>query len=851
MKTTLRLALLLCFLFLQGRLLANTVIVKGTVKNTANQSIANKKVKIYSTDSSNGGCAMVHYTFTNPNGYYIDTLTCSGEIRKLMIFVENCDGTMLSRDPAVVGTGNLVEVNFVICDNQPVPARCKAAFSYQSLTTGVKFNGAGASTAPGDSIISRTWTFGDSSTALMGNRVDPLHEYAKPGIYKVCLTITTKSGCQSSYCQTVVFTPASNDCKVNAAINFEKIGPRKFRFSSSQSNTLEGDSIFQRIWKFSDGSSLDGNQINPLKEFRENGVYDVCLIIHTVKGCEKKICISVTVKDTVPGTTPPATHCKVKLGFAIQGNTVKFNSSNSSAAAGDSIILRAWKFGDTSLTLTGNRIDPSHTYSKPGKYTACLYIKTKNGCENKTCVEFEIRDTLTAPRTCKAYFSWHIKDSLVIFNSAESRGATPSDSVISRTWYYADSSVSVSLGGNVIAPSYPYTKPGNYPVYLEIKTKSGCESKYVATVTIKPPSNCKAYFTWSTKDSLVIFNSSESKGTSPSDSIISRKWYYADNNTMVTLGGNVISPSYPYTKPGTYTVHLLIKTQAGCENKFSSAVTIKPSAGIENCKAAFKYSQQNGVVLFNSSKSKGSTITDSIIGRTWFFGDSTAPLQGNIIDPSHSYAKAGKYFVKLYIKTKGGCESKYSETISVSTVNCPVEVKFSAERISLKKVSFNSSQSKTLPGDSIIQRVWKFGDNTILSGNEISTVKEFPLMGVYTTCLQVKTINGCEAKECKPVVIQDTLNTPPANVNEIKIINLNPNPVITRMMATIYSRSNNNTEAEITIYDIYGTAKLRIKKMLQQGNNMIEIGCEFLYHGPYFLKVTTKSGRDTKAFYKL
>lgn len=849
MKTTLRLVLIIFLLFATNHLVANTVIVKGTLKDAANLPVANKKVRIYSIDSTNGGCSLVHTTLSNPNGYYTDTLTCNRDIRQLLILVENCDGTTLQRDPAV-GISNLVEVNFVLCASKPAPV-CKAAFSYTSVATGIRFNGAGAKASAGDSIISRTWTFGDGSAALTGNRIDPTHVYAKPGIYTACLTITTKLGCRSSYCQQVVFTPASNDCRAVAAITVEKLAPKKFRFNSSQSSTLAGDSIFQRIWKFGDGSSLDGNLINPLKEFRDTGSYTVCLSIRTVKGCEKQICISLLVKDSAAGTTVPPTNCKAQFGFAIEGKTVKFNSANSYAGSGvDSIIGRTWVFGDGSAPLTGNRVDPSHSYYKAGRYTACLYIKTKNGCESKTCLEFYIKDSISIPNTCKAYFTWTIKDSLVMFNSAGSKAAGDNDSIISRTWYYADNTTSVSLGGNVTAPSYPYTKPGNYTVYLVIRTKAGCESKFSSVVTIPPPTGCKAYFTWSIRDSLVMFNSSGSKGSNETDSIISRKWYYADNNHLITLGGNVISPSYPYTKPGTYTVYLAIKTKSGCENKFSSAVTIQPPVTADACKAAFKYSQQNGVVYFNSSISRGSTPADTITGRTWIFGDSTAVLQGNRVDPSHSYAKAGKYLVILYLKTKSGCESKYSETITVGTVNCPVEVAFTAERVSLKKVAFNSSQSKALPGDSIIQRVWKFGDNTILSGNEITTVKEFPLLGAYTTCLQVKTLNGCEAKACKPIVIGDTLNTPRSSVDYIKIIQINPNPVITRMMATLYSR-NSNVEAEITVFDIYGVPKLRLKRILQQGNNQVEMGCESLYQGPYFLKVTTKTGKDSKLFYKL
>lgn len=758
MKKLIRIALLICILAVQGHLMASTVIVKGTVKDSANNPIYGRTVRIYSVDSTNGGCVISHSVSTNPNGYYADTLSCNGDIRRLLIIVENCNGSKITKD-VTVGTSNVVEANFIICRPNTTPISCKAAFSYTSLATGVKFNSAGSVTVSGDSIISRSWNFGDSTPVLNSNQVDPTHSYAKAGIYTVCLTIKTKSGCQSSYCQTVVFTPASNDCKAQAVFSFEKLAPKKLRFNSSQSSTLAGDSIFQRIWKFGDGSSLDGNYINPIKEYKDTGVYNVCLTVKTVKGCEKQYCMSVVIKDSITITPAP---CKAQFSSAAQGLTVKFNSNNSFVPAGDSIVSRYWLFGDNTLPIDGNRVDPSHQYRAAGTYTVCLYIKTKNGCESKSCTEILVKDTITTtpPAGCKAYFTYQIKDSIIYFSSAASKAASDSDKIISRTWYYTDSSISVSLGGNVIDTFYKFAKPGTYNVTLVIKTKAGCESRFTAPVVIKAP---------------------------------------------------------------------------------------LPATG---CKAIFGYSIQNGTVKFNSRESRGTNEKDSILSRVWIFGDSTVPMQGNIIDPTHVYTKSGKYTVMLYIKTQSGCESKYSLVVTVGTVNCPVKVQFTAERISLKKIQFNSSLSTAEAGDSIIQRNWKFGDNTILSGNEIKPVKEFSLLGIYNTCLQVRTLNGCEAQECKKVIVQDTLNAAQAPGDYVKIININPNPVVTRMIANIFSR-NSDTEAEITVYDIYGMPKLTVKRSLSQGNNMVEINCESLYHGPYFLKVSTRKGKDSKAFYKL
>ena len=287
MKKTIHFVCILFCLFLQVNLFANTVIVKGLVKDANNKPVANKTVMIY-TDSTISGCVLSHTRVTNPNGYYIDTLSCNGDIRQLKIVVENCNGSLLINTPQLNASSNIIESNFTICiSSLTTPANCKAVFAYTSTATGVKFNGAGSETPDGDSIISRTWLFGDDTEAVSGNKMDLIHAYKKPGSYTVCLYIKTKKGCESKYCATVVVKPASNDCIVEVKLDNEKLGSKKFRFYSSLRNTLQGDSIVQRTWKFGDGSSLDGNQASPVKEYKDTGMYTVCVQVRTKKGCEK------------------------------------------------------------------------------------------------------------------------------------------------------------------------------------------------------------------------------------------------------------------------------------------------------------------------------------------------------------------------------------------------------------------------------------------------------------------------------------------------------------------------------------------------------------------------------------
>lgn len=583
MKKCIHNCLLLCFLLLSQALFANTLIVKGYIRDSAGAAVPYRTVKIY-TDSTSQGCAISHTKITNPNGYYIDTLTCTGDIRKIRIIVENCNGSLIVNEPALTTSG-IIESNFVICKPTPIvvpPTGCKAAFTFSVSTSvpgtnaymGVKFNSSvsAPSTIAGDSIVSRTWYFGDSSY-LSGNTVDPTHAYKKAGIYIVYLLIKTAKGCESKYAAEVVL-PGTPTCAVQIYFTAEKLSYKRFRFNSSHFSIVQGDTIIQRNWKFGDGTTLSGNEISPLKEYKDTGLYTICLAIKTSKGCEKEYCASLRVTDSVPPVVIP-TGCKAVFTYTIQRDTVQFSSAASSASS------------------------------------------------------------------------------------------APGDSIISRTWFFGD----------------------------------------------------------------------------------------------IVVKGNEVTPMHIYPKPGTYYVYLLIKTQKGCESKYYTRVVI-PAQPV-----------------------------------------------------------------------------------------CKVQVQFGVEMAGQRRVYFNSGLYPALADDSIAQRKWSFGDGSYLSGNEARPVKTYLSKGNYMVCLNVKTAKGCEGSICRSVAVIDSIPVPPPYTSSIRIVGINPNPVTTRLVATVWSKTNNQA-AEIAIYDIYGVVKVITRKVLSEGNNLVELNTESLYKGPYFLRVSAPGGKDSRTFYK-
>ena len=334
------------------------------------------------------------------------------------------------------------------------------------------------------------------------------------------------------------------------------------------------------------------------------------------------------------------------------------------------------------------------------------------------------------------------------------------------------------------------------------------------------------------------------------DAVVERKWKFGDGDS---LNGNTQNPTHIYANAGTYMVCLRIKTQSGCISELCKAVVVAapaPPPFVCTAVANFTYIPVSTLVKFNSSMSVPG-FNDTIISRKWVFGDNTAPLTGNSIDPQHQYAQPGMYNVCLTIKTSKGCETTFCAFVTATNINSNCVPQFAYVRTAPKKIAFNSSMSWVPQGDSITERKWTFGDGTSLTGNNPSPIHEYNTLGVYTVCLRIKTALGCINEVCKPVYLQDSIVQPPAGVNEpIRIMSLYPNPVHLNMSTVVWSQ-NNNVAAELAIYDIYGAKKWSMNKTLLQGNNVTSIFTGFLANGPYFFRVTTSYGVKSRSFYKM
>ena len=222
-----------------------------------------------------------------------------------------------------------------------------AGFSYFVNSPDVKF------TDTSSNATSWNWTFGDETSSTQQN---PLHRYAFPGRYPVCLVVSNSCG-NASVCDTVEVP-----C-VPPEVSFAYSNDHTLVSFMDTSYSFNPDS---RLWDFGDGTTSTLH--NPVHDFVESGIYNVCYTATDTCGTDVQ-CDRVMVSSLlIPAFSASQTE--------IDGLTVSFNDCSVGAKAWQ------WDFGDGTSSVDQN---PVHTYKQYGVYKVCLYVHNNiislTGCD--------------------------------------------------------------------------------------------------------------------------------------------------------------------------------------------------------------------------------------------------------------------------------------------------------------------------------------------------------------------------------------------------------------------------------------------------------------------------------------
>lgn len=353
-------------------------------------------------------------------------------------------------------------------------AQCGVGFQSMASPAGsVDFY---ASVSVNDSIsypITYTWSFGDGSSATSTNS-NITHQYGAMGggVYYVCVTIQTATGCTSNFCDTVN-TNTQSGCYASYFAMADSVNTLNYTISFVDNSTPDnGETITSYTWDFGD-SSANSTLQNPVHTYAAPGNYWVCLYISTSSGCVSTSCGQVIV----------GTPCQLYVNLnSYSPSTIGGNDGyiESNVYGGTPPYFYNWSTGQTTANIY---------YLTSGIYT--LNVVDANGCANSFTTQLYepydtlggvIVDTLTAGiiDTCLNFVPSAYYVSSVIVDSI--------GNTVTVIWTF-------SGGGqtSTIVATYTYTYNGNNIVVLSLNCGTKAIVSYQTIIHIGSTTEVPTY----------------------------------------------------------------------------------------------------------------------------------------------------------------------------------------------------------------------------------------------------------------------------------------------------------------------------------------------------------------------
>lgn len=581
------------------------------------------------------------------------------------------------------------------------------------------------------------------------------YTFGEPGIYEVCLLLTT-GDCESWYCETIVVDEGCDPCTVT--VETTNYGGCLYGFSAS---VPYGDA--EVTWIISNGVTMTGAETSYV--FNDPGVYTIC---------------AMATSDSCPGGASECFilelncefECSANFEYSIgpDGYVQFYNYSEWNTTAGF-----YWDYGDG----TTSQIYEEGHYFTPGTYEVCLLIENEY-CSDSICYTISVPDTecptaiICDPIDCGYYSFWvpgfentevywefnngvsywgygftemefepgtydvcvtidgcdEICQFLLVepcdFECPTEFSCDPLDCGWSDFWIpgYENESVLWNFGDGTSEQTggliEHYFEPGIYIVCAYIE---GCQT-ICQEVEIEDCNQCELYATYSYVDGCAIMFTAS---TSAPDAEI--WWNFGDGSAQV----EGFNPIHTYADNGVYTVSLnMISDQEGCDTDLTMVVDVY-------CNECY---DEIVVTEYDCPEFNFWIPGANDFETYWSFGDG-AWDEGNSID--HAFPGNGVYEVCAeYYSDECQMWNYICETIVVTGCDIDCEVEMSWEYNNGVLTLFATSN---IPD---VEYLWS-GPDGPLYGNPVSFEVEFENSS-YDFC--VEAIGGdCDAYDCEVITI--------------------------------------------------------------------------------------------------
>lgn len=675
---------------------AQGIQLSGTVTDFSNQPIDNFVVYYFAFDTTTGivdsGAAI-----TGPNGNYSTFLAVGPTPSTIVdLFWQDCNTTQSAN---FLGQASIVQ-NIQTCSTT-----CSAAFSYSPTALNPQIYGFW-SNQPGPGTY--TWSFGDGTS---GSGIQVNHTYNITGPVTVCLIYDDGAGCTDTVCQTIVVGGQSANCDASFTTSISGNTVTLTPINFDPSITYE--------WDLGDGNYVVAAPYT--HTYAQSGVYNVWAVAYDSSfSCVDSSNQIVIINGGGGG------NCDATFGYVPDTiNPGSIYGYHFYPQSPNLTYTFMWDFGDG---VTSTSPYPTHIYSGPGTYNACLIISDQSGCNDTSCTTITV---VPYTANCDANFTATPLGTLYSFD------ADYFDPFLNYQWDLGD--------GTVVSSSsvlHQYAQSDTFEVCLIVTdTINGTCADTVCqwiVATGGPSGNCDASFGFYPDTSgqnpfaYSFYPFQNSAG-------INYSWDFGDGNSS-----GQAYPSHAYNAPGTYTVCLAIDDAAGCVD--TSCVVLTVTQG--GCDASFFASspQMNPIggafIIFTAA----SPLQASYF---WDFGDGSTGMGQTA---NHLYSTPGTYTACLIVTGPNGCSDSSCQSIVIPPLGVPCSASFSS------MVAPNNQVNLSADFIGYSNYSWNLGDGNYATGENVSHT--YAAAGTYTVCLTVSdTSSNCADSLCH--IVQTSQIQPP------------------------------------------------------------------------------------------
>lgn len=208
-------------------------------------------------------------------------------------------------------------------------------------------------------------------------------------------------------------------------------------------------------------------------------------------------------------------------------------------------------------------------------------------------------------------------------------------------------------------------------------------------------------------------------------------WNWDFGNGQIS---NVQNPTVTYSRPGTYSVTLVVRNAGGTNGITKDALINVSSSPV----ASFTANRLNACVPSTINFSDNSTDgTGTISSWEWSFGDGNTSTEQN---PSHNYAEPGFYTVSLKVTSSTGCSSTVSRVRMIRIFPGVV-----ADFVPIAPASCNPPFAVTLnnqsSGPGVLTYSWDLGSGG--TSTALNPTVTYNSSGNYTAKLTTTSDFGC------------------------------------------------------------------------------------------------------------